>query len=129
MAEAERQRGERLQIMLDPEELRVVDNFRFKTRMPSRAAAVRELLRRGLGAEGFSKATAGGKSTAYGVTFKTQTPRSTEPEMGCPSRAGDSRLRDSSLATAIACPRAASTRSNSSPSSSVTLSPLVRSKK
>ena len=71
MAEAERQRDERLQVMLDPEELRVVDNFRFKTRMPSRAAAVRELLRRGLGAEGFSKATAGVKSTAYGVTGKT----------------------------------------------------------
>jgi hypothetical protein len=49
----------------------VIDSFRFKTRMPSRAAAVRELLRRGLGAEGFSTATAGVKSTAYGVTGKT----------------------------------------------------------
>ena len=33
-------RGERLQIMLSPEELAVVDDFRFKKRMPSRAAAV-----------------------------------------------------------------------------------------
>jgi len=38
-------REERLQIMLSPEELKAVDNFRFVHRMPSRAAAVRELLR------------------------------------------------------------------------------------
>jgi hypothetical protein len=30
-------RGERLQIMLSPEELKAVDDFRFKQRMPSRA--------------------------------------------------------------------------------------------
>ena len=36
-------RGERLQIMLSPEELAAVDDFRFRQRMPSRAAAVREL--------------------------------------------------------------------------------------
>ena len=41
-------RGERLQIMLSPEELAVVDDFRFKQRMPSRAAAVRELFKLGL---------------------------------------------------------------------------------
>lgn len=41
-------RGERLQIMLSPEELTVLDDFRFKHRMPTRAAAVRELLRLGL---------------------------------------------------------------------------------
>ena len=41
-------RGERLQIMLAPEELTAVDDFRFKKRMPSRAAAVRELFRIGL---------------------------------------------------------------------------------
>jgi hypothetical protein len=29
-------RGERLQIMLSPEELEAVDDFRFKQRMPSR---------------------------------------------------------------------------------------------
>ena len=37
-------RGERLQIMLSPEELAVVDDFRFKRRMPSRAAAVENSL-------------------------------------------------------------------------------------
>jgi hypothetical protein len=66
-----RQRPERLQIMLSPEELVVVDDFRFKKRMPSRAAAVRELLRRGLAAEGFELATAGVKSSDFGVTGKT----------------------------------------------------------
>jgi hypothetical protein len=41
-------RGERLQVMLSPEELSEVDDFRFKRRMPTRAAAVRELLKLGL---------------------------------------------------------------------------------
>lgn len=59
-------RGERLQIMLSQEELEAVDDFRFANRMPSRAAAVRELLRRGLIAEGYSIVT-GAKSGAYGV--------------------------------------------------------------
>ena len=60
-------RGERLQIMLTDEELQAVDDWRFNTRMPSRAAAVRELLRRGLVAEGFATAKNGSKSTDYGV--------------------------------------------------------------
>lgn len=42
------QRGERLQLMLDADELKALDDFRYTHRMPSRAAAVRELLRRGL---------------------------------------------------------------------------------
>ncbi|HEX5506997.1 MAG TPA: hypothetical protein VFX37_00675 [Pseudolabrys sp.] len=60
-------RGERLQIMLSAEELVVLDDFRFKNRMPSRAAAVRELLKRGLTAEGFPEAAFGAKSEEYGV--------------------------------------------------------------
>ena len=59
-------RGERLQIMLSPEELSVIDDFRFQHRMPTRAAAVRELLKLGLAAN----ATAAGdgmKSSNYGV--------------------------------------------------------------
>jgi hypothetical protein len=36
--------------------------------MPSRAAAVRELLKRGLAAEGFSVADSGVKSQEFGVT-------------------------------------------------------------
>ncbi len=46
-------RGERLQFMLTPDELSALDDWRFAKRMPSRAAAVRELLRRGLAGEGF----------------------------------------------------------------------------
>ena len=66
----ERERAERLQIMLSPEEVTALDDFRFKKRMPSRAAAVRELLRRGLAAEGFTEAAFGAKSSEFGVTGK-----------------------------------------------------------
>ena len=71
----EETRGERLQVMLTPEELTVLDDFRFRTRMPSRAAAVRELLKRGLAAEGYSIANSRTKSTDYGVTGNTQIAR------------------------------------------------------
>jgi hypothetical protein len=64
-------RGERLQIMLTPDELGALDDFRFKHRMPSRAAAVRELLKRGLAGAGFLEAQAGVKSTDYGVIAAT----------------------------------------------------------
>ena len=60
-------RDERLQIMLDPQELKALDDWRFKARMPSRAAAVRELIRRGLAAEGFAHALAGQNSSSFGV--------------------------------------------------------------
>jgi len=58
-------RDERLQIMLSPEELSVLDDFRFKHRMPTRAAAVRELLRLGLTVSGIDGD--GQKSSNYGV--------------------------------------------------------------
>jgi hypothetical protein len=64
-------RGERLQIMLTGDELTVLDSFRFKQRMPSRAAAIRELLKRGLAAEGFVAAAFGTKSEDFGVTGTT----------------------------------------------------------
>ena len=60
-------REERLQIMLSAEELKAVDNFRFVHHMPSRAAAIRELLRYGLGAVGAVLENAGVKSRDYGV--------------------------------------------------------------
>ena len=41
--------------------------------MPSRAAAVRELLKRGLAAEGFATAAFGTKSSDYGVIGKAPT--------------------------------------------------------
>ncbi|HEV7959562.1 MAG TPA: hypothetical protein VGP01_00920 [Rhizomicrobium sp.] len=61
-------RGERLQIMLTQDELAALDNWRFVCRMPSRAAAVRELLKRGLAAEGFALAEGGNKSQDFRVT-------------------------------------------------------------
>ncbi|WP_186419842.1 hypothetical protein [Bosea sp. CS1GBMeth4] len=61
------ERGERLQIMLSADELRAVENWRFDKRMPSRAAAVRELLRRGLNAEGFDVAADGARSGSFSV--------------------------------------------------------------
>lgn len=61
------ERPERLQVMLSAEELTALENWRFEKRMPSRAAAVRELLRRGLAAEGFLTAEAGQKSQDFGV--------------------------------------------------------------
>jgi hypothetical protein len=57
----------RLQIMLAPQELKAVDNFRFEHRMPSRAAAVRELLRHGVAAAGAVPDNGGVKSGDYGV--------------------------------------------------------------
>ena len=60
-------RDERLQIMLDAKELRALDDFRFRKRMPSRAAAVRELFRRGLSAEGYDAAIEGQQSSSFGV--------------------------------------------------------------
>lgn len=61
-------RDERLQIMLTQQELSALDDWRFARRMPSRAAAIRELLRRGLAAEGFDLATTGVRSQDFGVT-------------------------------------------------------------
>jgi hypothetical protein len=57
-------RDQRLQILLSPEELAMVDDFRFKARMPTRAAAMRELLRRGLESKGYA-AAAEAQSTEF----------------------------------------------------------------
>lgn len=57
----------RLQVMLSAEELTALDNFRFEKRMPSRASAIREILRRGLHAGGFSLAAEGSNSKEFGV--------------------------------------------------------------
>jgi hypothetical protein len=62
-----RDRDERLQIMLSDEELMALDDWRFAMRMPSRAAAIRELLRRGLADIDLEKAANGRKSKDFGV--------------------------------------------------------------
>lgn len=62
-----RDRNERLQIMLSRTELKAIDDWRFERRMPSRAAAIRELLRRGLEGDGFEFAKDQSKSADFGV--------------------------------------------------------------
>ncbi|WP_033069221.1 hypothetical protein [Thalassospira australica] len=57
-------RTEKLQIMLDDEELKVIDDWRFEHRMPTRAAAIRELIRRGLVSEDLEEPDTDGKSTS-----------------------------------------------------------------
>ncbi|MEO1135292.1 MAG: hypothetical protein AAFW68_01615 [Pseudomonadota bacterium] len=47
-AKKQLKRTEKLQLMLDEVELKAIDEWRFEHRMPTRAAAIRELLRRGL---------------------------------------------------------------------------------
>jgi hypothetical protein len=78
-------RGERLQIMLDEDELRAVEDFRFTHRMPSRAAGVRELLRQGLAAEGFIVGKPGASSRSFGVVD------SSPPEQDRLKRGGSTR--------------------------------------
>ena len=63
---ADRERGERVQMMLSGPELAAIDDFRFKHRMPSRAAALREVLRRGLSVQG-KVAIEGAQSADFGV--------------------------------------------------------------
>ena len=69
--------------MLAPDELAAVDDFRFKHRMPTRAAAVRELLKLGLGSIDVDGGDRGLKSSSYGVFDRGpdgHTPSSSEPD-------------------------------------------------
>ena len=60
-------RSERLQIMLNGSEVKALDDWRFAKRMPSRASAIRELLKRGLPADGFDTAPTGEMSKQFSV--------------------------------------------------------------
>jgi hypothetical protein len=64
------ERDIRLQVMLQAHELEAIEHWRFAKHMPSRAAAIRELIRRGLQAEGFTIAPTGKTSSAFGVAEK-----------------------------------------------------------
>jgi metal-responsive CopG/Arc/MetJ family transcriptional regulator len=70
-------RIERLQVMLDAHELKALDDWRFLKRMPSRSSAVREIIRRGLAAEGFAEAMTGQNSASFGVIDTTGADAST----------------------------------------------------
>lgn len=68
MSQETSKRLERLQVMISEEELEALEDWRFKSRMPSRAAAIRELLNRGLRAEGyFDEAQNGLTSRDFGI--------------------------------------------------------------
>src|SRR5437016_1582301 len=67
MKNAKQKRLTRLQVMLSADELTALDNFRFEKRMPSLAAAIREILRRGLSVNGFDLAGKGLRSSEFGV--------------------------------------------------------------
>jgi hypothetical protein len=62
-------RETRLQIMLDQIELAAIDDYRFEQRIPSRAAAVRQLLRLGLASLQGPKSRRA--SAGYGVLRNT----------------------------------------------------------
>lgn len=66
--------------MLTEDELVALDDWRFARRMPSRAAAIRELLKRGLAAEGFDLSDVGNKSKDYGVTDADSGPGAQAPK-------------------------------------------------
>lgn len=61
-------RETRLQVMLSDEELAAIDDWRFEQRMPSRAAAIRQLLNIGLNvAQAGSGAVKPKRSQDYGL--------------------------------------------------------------
>jgi hypothetical protein len=60
-------RDERLQIMLSPDELRAIDDFRYRHRIPTRAASVRELMKRGLEGAKTGASHEGSRSKDFGV--------------------------------------------------------------
>ncbi|MGF1624501.1 MAG: hypothetical protein ACFCVH_06425 [Alphaproteobacteria bacterium] len=60
-------RTEKLQLMLNDEELRTIDDWRFEHRIPTRAAAIRELLRRGLLSRDVGSPEENASTRDYGV--------------------------------------------------------------
>lgn len=60
-------RTEKLQLMLDDLEMEAIDDWRFRHRMPSRAAAIRELIRRGLETREFQEPETDKTSTEFRV--------------------------------------------------------------
>jgi hypothetical protein len=56
--------------MLNEDELAAVDEWRFTRRMPTRASAIRELLKRGLLADGFMLADKRVRSKDFGLLGK-----------------------------------------------------------
>lgn len=60
-------RETRLQIMLSEDELKAIDDWRFRQRMPSRAAAIRQLIQVGLRSNIDSTADPALRSQDFGI--------------------------------------------------------------
>ena len=60
-------RTEKLQLMLSDEEIAAIDDWRFSHRLPSRAAAIRELISRGLHTDEFDGPPSDRTSRDYAV--------------------------------------------------------------
>lgn len=60
-------RTEKIQLMLNDDEIKAIDDWRFENRLPSRAAAIRELISRGLHTNEFSEPTEGKPSSIFTV--------------------------------------------------------------
>lgn len=68
MAQATRsKRTERMQLMLADEEVEAIDRWRYENMIPTRAAAIRELLRRGLAVTDGEAPVANAETRDYGV--------------------------------------------------------------
>ena len=61
-------RTEKIQLMLNEDEITAIDDWRFEHRLPSRAAALRELISRGLTTTEFAEPKEGKTSGGFGVT-------------------------------------------------------------
>ena len=68
MASPAGKRTEKLQIMLSDAEIAAIDDWRFKHRLPSRAAAIRELISRGLHTAEFDEPPSDQPTNAFAVT-------------------------------------------------------------
>lgn len=64
-------RSERLQILLAEDELTAIDDWRYDMRIPTRAAAIRELLRRGLTSKDLRAPADNAETSEYGVLDET----------------------------------------------------------
>jgi hypothetical protein len=61
-------RTEKLQVMIGEDELKAIDDWRFDHRLPSRAAAIRELIKRGLHSTEFDPPKTDAPSGEFRVT-------------------------------------------------------------
>lgn len=79
-------RETRLQIMLDQDELAAIDDWRFQQRMPSRASAIRELLRLALRLAPGVAADPSRRSQDFGLLEKLDQPDRPDTNSKAPRR-------------------------------------------